>query len=129
MSYQYDAYPHDNNYSYEYVNDGNHGDDGYHEYEQYPDRDEPDHWEPEHYDSGEGDMQHCGDVDHEYVPEEFEHRQQEPEYEGDEQELEELARDDNGTGMDWEGRYEGEANGYEHGEVEDKDEELEEGGY
>ena len=50
MSYGYQD-PHYNNYEYEYeyVNDGNHGNDSYeHEYEPYSDFMEPDHWEPDH---------------------------------------------------------------------------------
>jgi hypothetical protein len=77
MLYQFNTYLHHNNYSYKHIDDGNHGDNSYHEYELYSDRGEPDHWEPKPttsepkpYDSGEGDTQHCDDVDHEYVPKE-----------------------------------------------------------
>jgi hypothetical protein len=41
MSHQYDAY------SYSYVDDGNHGDNGYDKYKLYSEFAEPDHWEPE----------------------------------------------------------------------------------
>jgi hypothetical protein len=82
MSYGYQD-PHYDDYSYKYVDNGNHGDNGYNEYKLYLDYTDNANWED----------------DEAYQP-------QWSEYEGGEaNEHGELAHGNNRTGEDWEGGY------------------------
>jgi hypothetical protein len=116
MSHQYDTY------SYEYVNDGNHDDDGYDKSELYSEFAEPDHWEPKPtpfepnhhaYDyvtdptKYNNTVEPNRDVDEVYQP-------QRSEYEGDDiHEHRELAYSNDKTGEDWEGGCRRDVEGYE----------------
>jgi hypothetical protein len=129
MSYGYQD-PHYDDYSYEYVDDGNHGDNGYNEYELYSDYTEPDHWEPEptpfelnyHDHNNATDpteynhrTNYVYDADNANREDDETYQPQWSKYEGDEtNEHGELAHGNNGTGEDWEEGYGRDVEGYEH---------------
>jgi hypothetical protein len=121
MSYGYQD-PHYDNHEYEYVDDGNHGDDGYHEYEQYSDDNEPDTTpsEPDHYEQYD-DVRHHDDADYgdgigwEIEPEGLEYgddemHEREPDWEAFERE--EMEHGDNGGYLHEEVQHEREVDGH-----------------
>jgi hypothetical protein len=122
MSYQYNAY------SYKYIDDGNHGDDGYNEYKLYSDFAEPDHWEPTpsepdhhnyNHDTNPTEYNHHAnckyDADNTNREDDEAYQPQWSKYEGDEaNEHGELTHGDNGNGEDWEGRYRRDVEGHKH---------------
>jgi hypothetical protein len=114
MSY-YHQNPDYDVYAYEYDDDGNHGNNEY-EYDSDSDYHEPDHCGFE--DSG------YNNADHGDSPEGFEYGHGEPDNNGYEP-MEPGYEDDEGR-THWEGGYNGEVEGYEHEEVEDEGDAIDE---
>src|ERR1700729_1703036 len=113
MSYGYQD-PHYDNHEYEYEDYGNHGNGDY-EYELYSDHGEPDQAEPDHCGFENNDY---NNVDHEDTPEGFEYGHGEPECDG--YEPTGPGYEDNKEQAYWEGGYQGEVEGHEHGGLKDE---------
>ena len=114
MSY-YHQNPDYDVYAYEYDDNGNHGNNEY-EYDSYSDHYKPDHcgFEDRGYNN----------ADHGDSPEGFEYGHGEPDGDGYEP-MEPGYEDDEGRAH-WEGGYSGEVEGYEHEEIEDEGDAIDE---